>query len=113
MSGGDPIFEANHGSMQTHAVNGALAVEMRERKRYDLILMDCMMPVMDGYEATRVLRAREALSGDPRTPIVALTASAIDGDRERCLKAGMDDYLAKPFSAAQLIAMIEKWSTAR
>jgi signal transduction histidine kinase/ActR/RegA family two-component response regulator len=107
------ILLGKRGCVVEEAVNGALAVEMRARKRYDLILMDCMMPVMDGYEATRVLRAREALSGDPRTPIVALTASAIDGDRERCLKAGMDDYLAKPFSAAQLIAMIEKWSTAR
>jgi len=107
------ILLGKRGCVVEEAVNGALAVEMRARKRYDLILMDCMMPVMDGYEATRVLRAREALSCDPRTPIVALTASAIDGDRERCLKAGMDDYLAKPFSAAQLIAMIEKWSTAR
>jgi CheY-like chemotaxis protein len=107
------ILLGKRGYVVEEAVNGALAVEMRERKRYDLILMDCMMPVMDGYEATRVLRAREALSGDPRTPIIALTASAIDGDRERCLKAGMDDYLAKPFSAAQLIAVIEKWSTAR
>jgi CheY-like chemotaxis protein len=75
--------------------------------------MDCMMPVMDGYEATRILRAREAGSGARRTPVIALTASAIDGDRERCLNAGMDDYLAKPFSAAQLSAIIEKWSTSR
>jgi signal transduction histidine kinase/ActR/RegA family two-component response regulator len=105
------ILLGKRGCIVEEAVNGERAVEMLARKQYDLILMDCMMPVMDGYEATRILRAREAGSGARRTPVIALTASAIDGDRERCLNAGMDDYLAKPFSAAQLSAIIEKWST--
>ena len=104
------ILLGKRGYLVEEVVNGERAVEAMALKQYDLILMDCMMPVMDGYEATRILRAREAETGAPRTPIIALTASAIDGDRERCLRAGMDDYLAKPFSAAQLIAIIEKWS---
>ena len=76
---------------------------------YDLVLMDCMMPVMDGYEACRRLRRLEAASGAPRTTVVALTASAIEGDRQRCLDAGMDDYLSKPFSAEQFNAVVERW----
>ncbi len=107
------ILLGKRGCIVEEAVNGEHAVEVMALKKYDLVLMDCMMPVMDGYEATRIVRAREAKSGAPRMPIIALTASAIKGDRERCLEAGMDDYLAKPFSAAQLIAVIEKWSTAR
>ncbi len=107
------ILLGKRGCIVEEAVNGERAVEMLARKQYDLILMDCMMPVMDGYEATRLQREREARSGVRRTPIIALTASAINGDRERCLNAGMDDYLAKPFSAAQLTAIIEKWSTPR
>jgi signal transduction histidine kinase len=89
--------------------NGWLALEALEQGQYDLVLMDCMMPVMDGYEATRRLRIREAASGAPRMPVIALTASAIRGDRERCLAAGMDDYLAKPFTAAQFAATAGRW----
>jgi CheY-like chemotaxis protein len=91
------------------AENGAEALAVLEQESYDLVLMDCMMPVMDGYEATRLLREREAAAGLPRLPIIALTASVIDGDRERCLAAGMDDYLSKPFTAAAFLAMIERW----
>jgi signal transduction histidine kinase/ActR/RegA family two-component response regulator len=104
------ILLGKRGYIVEEAVNGQLAVEAVALKQYDLILMDCMMPVMDGYEATRRVRTREAQAGAPRTPIIALTASAIEGDRERCLEAGMDDYLAKPFSASQLTAIVEKWS---
>ena len=103
------ILLGKRGCVVEEAVNGQLALEAMALKQYDLVLMDCMMPVMDGYEATRRLREREAESGMPRMPVIALTASAIEGDRERCLEAGMDDYLAKPFSAGQLTAMIEKW----
>jgi CheY-like chemotaxis protein len=89
--------------------DGQQALEALARKRYDLVLMDCMMPVMDGYEATRILRAREAAAGTPPVPVIALTASAIAGDRERCRAAGMDDYMAKPFQADEFTAMVQRY----
>ena len=92
------------------ANNGIEAVALFGRGRFDLILMDCQMPEMDGFAATTEIRAREVASGAARTPIVALTANAMQGDRERCLAAGMDDYLAKPFSKLQLGAIIERWA---
>ncbi|MGZ5161740.1 MAG: c-type heme family protein [Burkholderiales bacterium] len=93
------------------AKNGREAVAAVERERFDLILMDCQMPEMDGFEATRKLRAMEAAAGtrSVRIPIVALTANAIKGDRERCLTSGMDDYLAKPFKEEQLWNVLVKW----
>jgi CheY-like chemotaxis protein len=93
------------------AKNGREAVAAVERERFDLILMDCQMPEMDGFEATRKLRAMEAAAGtrSMRIPIVALTANAIKGDRERCLASGMDDYLAKPFKEEQLWNVLVKW----
>ncbi len=89
--------------------NGQLAVEAASQQHYDLVLMDCMMPIMDGYDASRLLRANEANSGAVRVPIIALTASAIDGERERCLAVGMDDYLTKPFTAQELSAAVGRW----
>ncbi len=83
-------------------------MERLASERYDLVLMDCQMPDMDGFEATAAIRTREA-SGGPRTPIVALTANAIEGDRDRCLAAGMDDYLAKPFRLADLRRVVACW----
>ena len=75
----------------------------------DLILMDMQMPEVDGLEATAAIRASEALAGDRRLPIIALTANALDGDRERCLAAGMDDYLSKPFTQKQLARALARW----
>jgi signal transduction histidine kinase/ActR/RegA family two-component response regulator len=89
--------------------DGQQALDALATRRYDLVLMDCMMPVLNGYDACRSLREREAESGAARTPVVALTASAIDGDRQRCLDAGMDDYLSKPFSAVQFNALVARW----
>jgi CheY-like chemotaxis protein len=74
----------------------------------DLIFMDCQMPVLDGLSAARAIRAAER--GNHRVPIVALTGNAMPGDREACVAAGMDDYLAKPFSLTALRAMVDKWA---
>jgi CheY-like chemotaxis protein len=83
------------------AVDGKKAVAAVTQRHYDLILMDCQMPEMDGYEATREIRKLE-VGGDTRTRIVALTANSSDGDRERCLDAGMDDHVGKPMSSKRL-----------
>ncbi len=91
------------------AGNGVEALEISARQRYDLIFMDCQMPEMDGFEATRALRKREQEMPLPRTPIVALTANALEGDREQCIAAGMDDYLTKPFKREQLEAILDRW----
>lgn len=92
------------------AENGRQALDMLESVPYDLVLMDCMMPVMDGFEAIARLREREAATGAERTPVIALTANAVEGDRERCLAAGMDDYLSKPYTAAQFRAAVARWA---
>ncbi len=91
------------------AMNGREAVDRLAGSRYDLVFMDCQMPVMDGYEATARIREMEAASGT-HVPIVALTANALKGDREKALDAGMDDYLAKPFSQEELARMILAWA---
>jgi HPt (histidine-containing phosphotransfer) domain-containing protein len=79
------------------------------RERIDLVLMDCQMPEMDGYTATTLLREREVAQALRHTPVIALTANALQGDRERCLAAGMDDYLTKPFRREALCAMLGHW----
>ncbi len=86
--------------------NGRQAVEAFDPELFDLILMDVQMPEMDGFEATREIRKIEARSGG-HIPIIAMTAYATEGDRERCLEAGMDDYVSKPISASKLFKAIE------
>jgi two-component system, sensor histidine kinase and response regulator len=85
-----------------HAGNGVEALDALEKQDFDVVLMDCQMPVMDGFIATRKLREREVAKKKEATRVVALTANALAGDREACLAAGMNDYLAKPFTLAQL-----------
>jgi len=89
------------------ANDGAEGVRKWTRGRFDCVLMDCQMPVMDGYEATRLIRAREAARGVGRVRIVALTASTLAGDRERCFAAGMDDFLSKPFESSALLSVVQ------
>jgi CheY-like chemotaxis protein len=85
-----------------HAGNGVEALDALDKQDFDVVLMDCQMPVMDGFIATRKLRERELIKKKEPTRVVALTANALAGDREACLAAGMNDYLAKPFTLAQL-----------
>ncbi|HSX63353.1 MAG TPA: response regulator, partial [Pseudoxanthomonas sp.] len=90
--------------------NGELAYKRMCIEPFDLVFMDCQMPVLDGYATTRRWREREAdLPGERRLPIVAMTANAMAGDRQRCLDAGMDDYLAKPVSREQLEGCLHRW----
>jgi PAS domain S-box-containing protein len=100
------------------ATDGMEAVDAFGRSRYDLVFMDCQMPEMDGYEATRQMRkyeqAQERSGNDgSRTPIVALTAHAMKGDRERCLEAGMDDFLSKPFNLNGMKTILNRWLAGR
>ena len=92
------------------ARHGREALVAVEADAFDAVLMDCQMPEMDGFEATAAIRLREAQQGaDRRLPIVALTAGAVEGDRDKCLAAGMDDYLSKPFSLEQLERTLRRW----
>lgn len=91
------------------ATDGEAALSSMESTRYDMVFMDCQMPVLDGYAATRRWRAMETESGGRPIPIVAMTANAMAGDRERCLAAGMDDYLSKPVAREQLDACLQRW----
>jgi two-component system sensor histidine kinase/response regulator len=95
------------------AENGWLAIAAMNTATYDAVLMDCQMPVMDGLTATGEIRRREQTSGAARVPIIALTANAMDGDRERCLAAGMDDFLSKPFTQQQLATLLRRWLALR
>ena len=95
--------------LQAHVVeNGEEALRAAESEQYELILMDCRMPILDGYEATLAIRRAEEIKGK-HTPIVGVTACALEGDREKCLAAGMDDYLAKPITVDGFKSMLKRW----
>ncbi|HEX7523001.1 MAG TPA: response regulator [Candidatus Deferrimicrobium sp.] len=94
------------------AGNGREGLDAITAREYDLVLMDCQMPVMDGYAATRALRVREKKTGGKHLIVVALTANAMQGDRDICLAAGMDDYLSKPFTIRKLGETVSKWISA-
>jgi signal transduction histidine kinase/DNA-binding response OmpR family regulator/HPt (histidine-containing phosphotransfer) domain-containing protein len=91
------------------ANDGSEAMNVLHDEQFDVVLMDCQMPKMDGYEATQAIREREKKQGLMRTPVIAMTANAMAGDRERCLASGMDDYLPKPVKPAQLVNMLRHW----
>jgi CheY-like chemotaxis protein len=99
---------AKKGWTATTAVNGSEAVQRAREAAYDLILMDVMMPLMDGFEATRGIR-NDKDGKNTKTPIIALTANAMKGDREKCLEAGMDDYISKPLHPEDVFQTIEKF----
>ncbi|WP_338849638.1 PAS domain S-box protein [Massilia sp. W12] len=90
------------------ANNGQEALDRHEQKKYDIILMDLQMPVMGGFEATGKIREREA-AGAPHTPVIAMTANALEGDREKCIAGGMDDYLSKPFKSDAFQAILKRY----
>ncbi len=104
------IILANCGWQFDIAQDGNEAVEKYNSERYDLVLMDCQMPRMDGIEATNRIRQIETLAQMSRTPIVAMTANAMKGDREKCLAAGMDDFLSKPFKSQEFKTKISEWT---
>ena len=93
-----------------YAYDGVEALDALDHGAYDVVLMDVHMPEMDGYAATAAIRAREQQTGE-RLPIIAMTANAMEGDRDACLQAGMDDYISKPVKPHRLEAVLEKWST--
>jgi CheY-like chemotaxis protein len=101
------------GCETTSVINGKEALDLiiDQEKRFDLVLMDCQMPEMDGFTATRAIREYEQSDGKEAHPIIALTANALTGDRERCLEAGMDDYLPKPFTMPALREIMENQLT--
>lgn len=100
---------SRHGLSVDVACDGMEALARIAASPYDLVLMDCQMPVMDGYTATRELRRRETAEGWQHLPVIAMTANAMAGDRERCLESGMDDYLAKPMNRAVLLEILKHW----
>ena len=95
------------------AANGEealISIKMAEENtKFDLILMDCQMPILDGYQATEKIRKGECGELSKNIPIIAMTANAMAGDRERCLQSGMDDYISKPIDAYKLSLMLQKW----
>jgi hypothetical protein len=103
----------NWGCQCRAVVNGNDVLAAMEAEAFDLVLMDVSMPDLDGYEATRIIRLREFTANSRRVPIIAMTAHALEGDRDRCLEAGMDDYVSKPFNATELLDKIRRWTASR
>ena len=95
------------------AADGLLALQALGEADYDLVLMDCQLPNMDGYEATRHIRRPDSQVRDHQVPVIAMTAHAMTGDGAKCLASGMNDYLTKPFKQADLKGMLEKWLAVR
>ena len=94
------------------AGNGQEAVELFQQRNYDLVLMDCRMPIMDGYQATEIMRRQEAQQAAGRhVPIIALTANSSKEERELCIEAGMDDVVTKPFKQADIANCLQRWLT--
>ena len=91
------------------APNGKEAVRLFGLRKYDLVLMDCQMPEMDGYDATRAMRTCDKGVNDPALPIIALTANALEGDREACLASGMTDFLPKPLKQETLYKLLQQY----
>lgn len=91
------------------AENGREALKSLEEKDFDIVLMDCRMPVMDGYEAATAIRDQSSKVRNHAIPIIALTANAMQEDQKKCLDAGMDDYLTKPIDFPKLVELLEKW----
>lgn len=104
---------SRRGITAVNATDGHTALERLDSDRYDLVLLDCQMPGLDGYDTAREIRRREASSQRARIPIIAMTASAMRGDRERCLRAGMDDYIAKPIDSDKLNQVLAEWLPSR
>ncbi len=93
----------------TEATNGEMALQVMAEKNFDLVFMDCQMPVLDGYGATRTRRQLEEKLALPRLPIIALTANALHDDRQKCIDAGMDDFVSKPFTRDKIIDALKRW----
>jgi two-component system, sensor histidine kinase len=104
------LILAKFGYQVDAANNGNEALKLLEQNDYAMVLMDCMMPVMNGYEATAVIRAQTSKVRNHAIPVIALTANAMQEDRERCLAAGMNDYVSKPLKIAELQTLLEKWA---
>ena len=102
-------FSIRKGWQVVLAEDGSAAIDAYHKQEFDVIIMDCQMPVLDGYQTTGVIRQLENQRGT-HTPIIALTADALKGVRETCLNAGMDDYLTKPFQTSTFYAIVERWS---
>jgi CheY-like chemotaxis protein len=93
----------------TSCVNGREALEALDASHFDLVLMDCQMPLMDGYQATQELRQMEQQTGRKRTPVIAVTANALGPRKQTAQAAGMDDHLSKPYVLEELKALLERW----
>jgi CheY-like chemotaxis protein len=104
------ILEKNGCTIKT-VMNGQEALDALKSEHFDLVLMDCHMPVMDGYTATKLIRNGQAGGNNVTIPIIALTANALAGEDKRCIDVGMSDYISKPFETVELINCIQKWSS--